>query len=275
MQLGEMLVSAGAITDEQLKKALEYQRSIGGQLGHILTKLTPVTEDTMMQVLSEQLQIPAAKREEIRVDPKLMELFPRDVLERYLALPLKKELGTIIMGVTDPTDFAALDELRLHAGGAMETHLISPSAARDLMNSYYNVDGTGEEGDGEKNAPRTKAGTVKPKRKKRVLADLVEELERDARSREDEEGGPHGDHSDAKGKHKHGVKKMPRLKQPAGAGTPPLASAAADESRALEETDSRTLLLGLIQALIAKGVLTEAEVTGALSGLLRDKGVVE
>ncbi len=66
VKLGEMLVKAHLITEDQLSKALEHQKTNGGKLGYNLVKLGMVKEDDITQLLSQQYGVPAIKLESIR-----------------------------------------------------------------------------------------------------------------------------------------------------------------------------------------------------------------
>ncbi len=55
--LGEMLVQNGAITQEQLNRALEIQKSEGGLIGIILISQGVITEQTLVEYLSLQAKI--------------------------------------------------------------------------------------------------------------------------------------------------------------------------------------------------------------------------
>lgn len=169
MHIGDMLLQSGLITKQQLDEALEYQKSLGGHLGHIMVKLGFVKEDKLISALSEQLQIPTFELEGFEPDPELMQAVPQELVTRLNCVPLKREMGTLVLGVSDPTDFAGLDELRLHAGGNVETLLVAPSKAMDCLNRFYHTDDAAQPEDGR--------GARKGRKR---LSSLVQELERES-----------------------------------------------------------------------------------------------
>ena len=59
VRLGEILVKESLITQDQLQKALEFQRANGGKLGTCLTKLGFITDDDITGVLSRQYGVPS------------------------------------------------------------------------------------------------------------------------------------------------------------------------------------------------------------------------
>ena len=54
--LGEILLENGEITQEQLDKALEVQKSEGGLIGIILVTQAAISEQTLIQYLSIQAE---------------------------------------------------------------------------------------------------------------------------------------------------------------------------------------------------------------------------
>jgi hypothetical protein len=59
VRLGEILIKESLITQDQLTKALEFQRSNGGKLGSCLTKMGYITDDDITGVLSRQYGVPS------------------------------------------------------------------------------------------------------------------------------------------------------------------------------------------------------------------------
>jgi general secretion pathway protein E len=66
--IGQLLLSAGLISREDLEKALAFQESYGGRLGSILVRMGAVGEDPLLQLLSRQLELPVLEPEEIPTD---------------------------------------------------------------------------------------------------------------------------------------------------------------------------------------------------------------
>jgi general secretion pathway protein E len=67
-RLGEMLIEAGYVNKQDVERALEFQARLGGQLGAVLIRLGAVSEDNLLNVLSQQLDLPVMERKEIPLD---------------------------------------------------------------------------------------------------------------------------------------------------------------------------------------------------------------
>jgi len=74
MRLGDLLMRAGVVTQEQLDGALEQQASWGGKLGSILVRMRALSEDLLVKALSRQLNIPRADLSQINIPPPPKEI---------------------------------------------------------------------------------------------------------------------------------------------------------------------------------------------------------
>ena len=75
-RLGEMLVKAKIITEDQLKQALEEQSKSGGRLGYNLAKLNILEETEIVSFLSKQYGVPSINLSEFEVDHGILKLIP-------------------------------------------------------------------------------------------------------------------------------------------------------------------------------------------------------
>ena len=85
VRLGEILVKENLITQDQLQKALDFQRANGGKLGSCLTKMGFITDDDITGVLSRQYGVPSINLKYYEIDPNVIRLIPQDTATRYRA----------------------------------------------------------------------------------------------------------------------------------------------------------------------------------------------
>jgi general secretion pathway protein E len=71
--LGELLLQAGSISNDDLAKALSLQDSVGGRLGAILVRIGAISEDNLLPVLSGQLGFPLLSAEDLPLDSQAFE----------------------------------------------------------------------------------------------------------------------------------------------------------------------------------------------------------
>jgi len=111
IRLGDLLISQGLLTDEQLKFALEEQKRSGRKLGRIFVDSGYVTEEGISKALAGQLRIPFIDLRQFNPKAELIKLLPEAQARRFRALVLDEVDGRLRVGFTDPTDLAAYDEI--------------------------------------------------------------------------------------------------------------------------------------------------------------------
>jgi len=112
IRIGDLLVQHKVISESQLEQALSEQKTSGRKLGKVLIDLGYTTEDEILELLSQQLDIPHIDIRHFRFDPETARRLPETHARRYRALPLStNEDGSILVGMADPTDIFAFDEV--------------------------------------------------------------------------------------------------------------------------------------------------------------------
>ena len=142
LKLGEILIKQGLINDEQLKKAIEFQKKGKGRIGEILIKLGYITEENMAAALSTQFGIPYYSSENAellipRNDQDLEKLVPGDFAKKNNILPLSKYLNTLTCAVIDPLDLLMLDNIKRITGCDVNLVIAIPSLLQKEINEFY------------------------------------------------------------------------------------------------------------------------------------------
>lgn len=115
--LGEMLIEAKAITRKQLEEALEIQLKTGERIGYILRNLGYVSEDVLLETLSQQLGIPWINLADIPEIPhEVLRLIPEFLIRRHNLLPISIKDNNLIVVMSDPLDIFAIDDVALFVG---------------------------------------------------------------------------------------------------------------------------------------------------------------
>lgn len=115
-KLGEMLLKGGVISAEQLETAKETQRQVGGKLGAVLVKLRCLPEDRLVDFLSLQMNTPKFSLRDLVVSPKVSALLDVEILEKHNLLPISRTEDSLLLAVSDPLDYDAIDEVRFLTG---------------------------------------------------------------------------------------------------------------------------------------------------------------
>nr|AMK59148.1 type II secretion system protein E [uncultured bacterium UPO42] len=111
VRLGDLLVQQNLITADQLKQTLEAQKRSGRKLGRVLIESGLVTEEGMSTALARQLGAEFIDLRQFSPAPELIKLLPETQARRLRAMVLAERNGLLVVGMADPTDLAAFDEL--------------------------------------------------------------------------------------------------------------------------------------------------------------------
>src|SRR2546428_4536627 len=145
VRLGEILVKESLITQDQLQKALEFQRANGGKLGSCLTKMGFITDDDITGVLSRQYGVPSINLKYYEIDPNVIKLIPQDTASRYQVIPLSRVGSVLTIAMTDPTNVFAMDDIKFMTGFNVEPVVASESAIGDAITRFYGGTSTNQE----------------------------------------------------------------------------------------------------------------------------------
>ncbi len=111
VRLGDLLVVNNKITEEQLQQALSEQKTSGHRLGRSLVDLGFLTSDELMKFLSKKLGVPYVDLGQFNLDPELVQHLPEEVARRCRAILLEPVEEGFRVGMDDPTNIFAFDEL--------------------------------------------------------------------------------------------------------------------------------------------------------------------
>jgi type IV pilus assembly protein PilB len=137
LKLGELLLKAQLINQQQLTKALEEQKSSGGKLGEILQRLGFVTEDDIIECLSHQFGVPSINLRHFEIDPNVAKIIPVDLARKYNVIPVNKTGATLTLAMTDPTNIFAMDEITFMTGYRVEPVVASEEAIRERIDRNF------------------------------------------------------------------------------------------------------------------------------------------
>lgn len=136
--IGEVLKEYGYITEEQIEKAVAYQKQNRGErFGAILIELGFVTEEQMLEALAERLDLKKVEIDRLTVDSEAVGKIPRQLAEKYLALGVKYQGNTLTVVVNDPLNFYGLEDIRQTTGCELSLLLSGKAALTKAINYYY------------------------------------------------------------------------------------------------------------------------------------------
>ena len=138
IRLGDLLIQQGLLTDEQLKIALDEQKRTGRKLGRVFVESGYVTEAGISQALARQLRIPFIELKSFTPRADLIKLLPEAPARRFRALVLgEMPDGRLQIGMSDPTDLQAYDEITRLVRREIELAVVTESELLAMVDRVY------------------------------------------------------------------------------------------------------------------------------------------
>ncbi len=166
-RFGEILIKTGKINQVQLQEALAIQKEQGGRVGSVLVKLGYLTENDLVDALSQHFGVPAVDLDGIDIDEVVIKIIPADIARKYTILPVGKAGATITLAMLDPTNVFAMDDVKFMTGYRVDPVVASETSLRNGIDRYY--------------------GTTHAIELKKVMEDLTEEVDTDLEVLEEEQ----------------------------------------------------------------------------------------
>jgi general secretion pathway protein E len=142
-RIGELLLELKRGTDANftpavIEQALVTQQAEGGRLGEILVKARAVTEEEVLQALGKQLGIAySAELKVDAIDTDLATGIPIGFAKQHRLLAVKREGEVVMVAMADPLDMGALDDLRMQLGAEVQPVLVPAQRILEVINDVY------------------------------------------------------------------------------------------------------------------------------------------
>ena len=137
IRIGDLLVAQQYLSQDQLDEALAEQTRTGLKLGRQLIDLGFVEENTLLSLLSEQLDIPFVELKHFRFDRDLVQSLPESLARRYRVIVLREDSESVLIGMSDPTDIFGLDDLQKVFSKPIKTAVVRESELLDILDVAY------------------------------------------------------------------------------------------------------------------------------------------
>jgi len=138
-----LLLNEGLITEEMLTKAREETQRTGLSVEKALEKLGFIHDEDLVKVQAAALDIPYMDLVDYIVDTDLLGVIPENCARKYKLVPLFKIGDALTVGMVDPQDIVALDQVRRTTNiDNIEAVFISEKCFQKVLNSYGGIVGS-------------------------------------------------------------------------------------------------------------------------------------
>lgn len=140
IRMGDLLVAAGAITEEQLQEALALQKEKGQKLGKTLLDEGFISQELLVAVLTQQLGVEFIDLKGCKFDDEVLSLISEDIVMKYNVIPLgfdENNPNVLRVAMADPMDIIAIDDISIVTGCQVEALLAMEDDIQSTIGKYY------------------------------------------------------------------------------------------------------------------------------------------
>ncbi len=140
VRLGDVLVQNGVITEEDLQRGLERQKSSGRKLGETLVDEGITTEENIARALSKQFHYDMVDLQNTEIPQEILDLVPANVLKKHRAIPFEyspDNMNVLRVAMSDPMDIGAMDDINIITNLQVEPVVATMGSVMLALDNYY------------------------------------------------------------------------------------------------------------------------------------------
>jgi len=170
---GELLVSKGLLSPEELLEVLNEQREHGGRLGEVLLRLKMLNDEDVTHALAEHLSIEYFRFDDIsKIDMNVARAVPESIAKRFCLVAVREEDGKVVITMADPLNVIAIDTVTLKMKRQIKPAISSPQEIRRAIEAIYH--GTDVEEQQLRTIVQTEVDSEKQPQDDSLLEDTLE-----------------------------------------------------------------------------------------------------
>ena len=141
-RLGDLLLGAGVITQEQLEEALKKQKEAGNgqKLGMTLVDMGIMNDEIIAEALCHQMGLERVHLAGITIEDEVLALVDEKVLRKYMLLPYEfapDNPNVLRVAFSDPLDMIAMDDLSIITGMHIEIRVTTVKDVSQALDRFY------------------------------------------------------------------------------------------------------------------------------------------
>lgn len=139
LRLGEVLLDAGYITEGQLSKALNLQKTSPDKkrLGEVLVESGIITEDRLLTAMAKRLNVKYVSMSDSPVDLSAVSKIPRPVASKHCLIAISTDRTTLRININDPLNYYAIEDVKLITHMQIEVQICKKDEIERAINEYY------------------------------------------------------------------------------------------------------------------------------------------
>src|SRR5262245_26076923 len=137
IRLGDLLIAQKIISQEQLKIGLDAQKKSGRRLGRVLVEQGFVSDEQICEAISRQLNVPYVNLKFYNFNNDLVRRLPEAQARRFRAVVLEEKRASYVVGMADPTDLFAFDEIARLLKRDVEAAVVGEAVLLQTIDRIY------------------------------------------------------------------------------------------------------------------------------------------
>ncbi len=137
IRLGDILVGQKIVSQEDLRLALDQQKRTGRKLGRVLVEMGFVTDDQICEAIARQLNIPFVNLKFFNTSLEVVRRLSETQARRFRAIVLEERGSKLLVGMSDPTDLFAYDELTRFLKREIQTAVVNEGLLVQTIDRVY------------------------------------------------------------------------------------------------------------------------------------------
>lgn len=140
-RLGDLLIDAGLISDDQLDLALSHQKGTNRRLGEVLIDEGVITEAQLIEALQMQLGIEFIDLSQYDIDPEMSRVVSKNVARTYSVVPIKATPEEVFLAMSDPLNFLAIEAVKTASRKRVVPMVATNDAIQRAIMTLYGNEG--------------------------------------------------------------------------------------------------------------------------------------
>lgn len=141
MRLGDLLVDAGVITNDQLMSALKSQKESHRRLGDELIATGVITERQLIDALMMQLGIDYVELSNYDIPPEMAQVLSKNIAKKHSVVPIRTRGDELYLAMADPLNFIATEEVRAATHKRVVPMIATKSGIDHAISALYGTEG--------------------------------------------------------------------------------------------------------------------------------------
>jgi chromosome segregation ATPase len=138
-QMGEILVEAGVLTEEQLREVIAFQATDPKRkLGSVVVERGYATEEVIAAALAAQMHVRFIENLDQELQPGVIKLVPNHLINNHRCVPLSLNAGQLLVAMSNPLDLIGIENIELATNLRVEVAAATPSEIDQVIEKYFN-----------------------------------------------------------------------------------------------------------------------------------------